>query len=472
MASNSPDLEILVHITAPSRATDDVAYRQLAQAYLAFQPQTRTIIPSSSAEQNVEQAVQRETEAPVEDSQPSEPLSSSQVFATPAPETLFPLDSQDLSFESAIDNRFSPKFPVAMGNVAEEATALLSSQASQAQFQDSWCAPASEISDSYPLPEASMIHVSPSRVLRQYLSRSSSSRKSPTSPSASRGQRNTRAKANLHPQSVDVPSSIPIPTSQPDTTEKVDHAVRVQVIPVTPVVPKRLVRKRQNEANDLVDLDISHISSTDPIQQLAASSFRSESEPPPLKRPKTDGEEPEALVLVRSSSDTGPVWLPSTPGIQEDFSNTLEIMPPPPPTGIGKIDPSSFVSDKLAKLERDISSRYQPEVKRAVDPLERGYWLVDCTAWGPETMRIAWNFLANYFRKGYAGWGVWCHRGPAHDWLRLYCWGHITKHTYLLLYLASDRHLKPTGAKWHGADGTVVLEVAPNRSRLDTASLH
>jgi hypothetical protein len=31
----------------------------------------------------------------------------------------------------------------------------------------------------------------------------------------------------------------------------------------------------------------------------------------------------------------------------------------------------------------------------------------------------------------------------------------------LLLYLASGRHLKATGAEWIGGDGEVVLEVPP-----------
>lgn len=65
-----------------------------------------------------------------------------------------------------------------------------------------------------------------------------------------------------------------------------------------------------------------------------------------------------------------------------------------------------------------------------------------------------------------ASWGVWCRRSPAHDSLRLYCWGHLVKHTYLLIYLASERALKYTGAAWKDAEGEVVLQILPAEKRV------
>ncbi|UKZ73186.1 hypothetical protein TrVFT333_000827 [Trichoderma virens FT-333] len=125
------------------------------------------------------------------------------------------------------------------------------------------------------------------------------------------------------------------------------------------------------------------------------------------------------------------------------------------------IEPEDLISDKLAKLAKDLSSRYRPIAKRPTEPLERGYWLLNCTGWSQDTRLEAWVFLANYLRSGLAGWGVWCRRDESHNWIRLYCWAHVAKHMYLLLYLASGRHLKTTGAQWIDGDGEVVLEVSP-----------
>jgi hypothetical protein len=120
-----------------------------------------------------------------------------------------------------------------------------------------------------------------------------------------------------------------------------------------------------------------------------------------------------------------------------------------------------LISEKLAKLARDLSSRYRPTTKRDIEAFERGYWLINCNGWDPTVRFDTWVFLANYLKSGLAGWGTWCRRDKTHDWIRLYCWGHVVKHTYLLLYLASGRQIKTSGAKWYGADGEVALEIPP-----------
>jgi hypothetical protein len=129
--------------------------------------------------------------------------------------------------------------------------------------------------------------------------------------------------------------------------------------------------------------------------------------------------------------------------------------------GVDNIDPADLISEKLAKLARDLSSRYRPTTNRDIEAFERGYWLINCSGWDPDVRFDTWVFLANYLKSGLAGWGTWCRRDKTHDWIRLYCWGHVAKHTYLLLYLASGRQVKTSGAKWYGADGEVALEIPP-----------
>lgn len=83
-----------------------------------------------------------------------------------------------------------------------------------------------------------------------------------------------------------------------------------------------------------------------------------------------------------------------------------------------------------------------------------------------------WAFLAGYVGRGDAGWGVWCSRDPApHTWLRLHCFGAVVGHTYLLLYLASQRCILGTGADWMDATCTPTITVSPRKKQDKTRDL-
>lgn len=119
-----------------------------------------------------------------------------------------------------------------------------------------------------------------------------------------------------------------------------------------------------------------------------------------------------------------------------------------------------MVTDVLAGLARelDLERRFKPQSQaRDMRPFERGYWLVDCSTWEPALKRSAWSFLADYLGKGAAGWGTSCRRDPDFSWIRLYCWGCIVGHMYLVLYLMSKRKVLYTGVSWIGADGNPVV---------------
>ncbi|KAF7536613.1 hypothetical protein G7Z17_g13014 [Cylindrodendrum hubeiense] len=445
--SSSPDAEILVHATAPSRAADDVAYRQLAQAYLAFKPETRTQLPfvASLPDLHCSEQGQALDQASV----------PNQGFAMPSFGQSFEIKSQDLSFQDALDNRSSPRLrytPVA-GNV-------VFSSSQESGVGSSWCAPPSQISDSYPMPDAALMNVSPTRVLQRYIGRAGL--RQPSRESSSPSPRRPPLPSH-DADRADVPSSLPEPVQDFLPVHLPRHTSVNQTIPVTPqvlnktVYPEALFQSSE-PAVDESAFDITHISSSVVSGPSPAPPHRAESEPGPAKRPKVG--HLQHGDLVRSSSDTGPMISSSNP-VAEELSNSLEIRAPSPPVGVTDVDPADLISEKMAKLARDLSSRYRPSSKREIDPFERGYWLLDCATWNPEIRFAAWVFLNNYLRSGLAGWGTWCRRDDSHDWVRLYCWGHVAKHTYLLLYLASGRQLKHTGANWYGADGDLVLEVLP-----------
>jgi hypothetical protein len=119
-----------------------------------------------------------------------------------------------------------------------------------------------------------------------------------------------------------------------------------------------------------------------------------------------------------------------------------------------------MITDVLARLARELNleKRFRPESQtRDLRPFERGYWLVDCGSWDAELKRAAWGFLTDYLGKGAAGWGTLCRRDRDFSYLRLYCWGCVVGHMYLVLYLASKRKVLYTGTRWIGGDGEAVV---------------
>ncbi|RDA93085.1 hypothetical protein CP533_4079 [Ophiocordyceps camponoti-saundersi (nom. inval.)] len=437
MTIKSPDVEILVHITAPSTTTDDVAYRDLGRAYLSFEAKSRIRLADGEGE--------------------ASSFSGLELESSPA-----------LSFRSVVDNRASPRLKKKKGDenqgLADVADPCLSS---------SFCSPPSQIVDSYPLPGKDFCHASPTRVLEHYLS---STRSIGSSPLAD--HHHHHVPSSLPEQVVfHVPSSIPDPALGRDEEEEVLSLVGddvPQVIPVTPmlvIAPAAVQARGEKRKNDSPDeipwpFDVTHISSS----PLSPSSFqnRAESEPPPPPPPPPPLPPFKKRKLsIETETDPTPKAsnAPSPPLKSPQATTELEIIPPSPPVGSATIDPSSLASEKLLKLAQDLSSRYRPNPpSRAVDPLERGYWLVDCTAWPADERAETWVFLSNYLGSGLAGWGVWCRRSvdPVHDSIRLYCWACVAKHTYLLLYLASGRRVKASGASWYDAEGVVVIEVPPS----------
>lgn len=160
---------------------------------------------------------------------------------------------------------------------------------------------------------------------------------------------------------------------------------------------------------------------------------------------------------------------------------------------------------------------------RELNILERGYWLLQIqfdsniqssstlnlnqknqqlhTSWDTPFFHRFWTFLSDFIGKdARAGWGVWCiledssHQDTKHPHsnsqqhqsslpstastgseitpsqstsshdkttlsLRVYAWGEIAMHTYLLLFLASERRIKGMGAEWHDSGEEVVIRM-------------
>ena len=136
---------------------------------------------------------------------------------------------------------------------------------------------------------------------------------------------------------------------------------------------------------------------------------------------------------------------------------------------------TTHVTDSLRFLAEDseIKGHYQPStVLRDIRPLERGYWLIDTSSWLSQIQVDFWSFLEKLVGNGSAGWGVWCTRGKSEEsvppcdpnetslgTVKVFCWGEIVKHVYLLLYVASKSKVRKLGLRWIDAEGKTIVQM-------------
>ncbi|KAK3383384.1 hypothetical protein B0T24DRAFT_604757 [Lasiosphaeria ovina] len=279
-------------------------------------------------------------------------------------------------------------------------------------------------------------------------------------------------------QTPPISSSLPSTAGDscvPDT----DEERRFAIIPLSPIITNAK-RRLPAAPTPTSRVDETRIESSYPSQQHdtqtgeCQSSSRARSEPPPSKRLRRSSPDPDyGKPLTRSSSDIGPraktsAQLQQQQQRQRRVATTqesldklgLEIISPAPPASIKELDPADMVTEVLAKMARDLNleKRFKPASQaRDLRSFERGYWLLDCTTWDLSLKHASWKFMTNYLGEGCAGWGAVCRRDPAFSWIRLYCWGCVAGHMYLLLYIMSQRKIIYTGVKWIAADGKPVI---------------
>ncbi|KAG9662091.1 hypothetical protein KCU95_g5096, partial [Aureobasidium melanogenum] len=155
-------------------------------------------------------------------------------------------------------------------------------------------------------------------------------------------------------------------------------------------------------------------------------------------------------------------------------SLSIQIHPPPPLTGSG-----TFISHVTPQLQSqfwdsaELQGKYKPLSHRDLEQSERGYWQIDTRSWSPKIQIKFWVFLQSNIGSGVGGWGIWCLRendlgagedgGEALDaelgTVKVFCWGEIVGHVWLLCYVASQARLKRVESQWIDADGEVVVRI-------------
>ncbi|RAL13469.1 uncharacterized protein BO97DRAFT_388626 [Aspergillus homomorphus CBS 101889] len=400
-----PDSEVLIHIAAPSTVRDDARYRAQVEAILAFQASTRQMITLRS-DKDPEESPGADDASTASSAQPA--ASPTAVDSTASTASVAATVG-----DQALDGS-TPDIPSLQPEAAQALTKV-SSPSGRTQYDDSLGTPISVVPDSQP----------------------------------GQGQPGTLALQEIEP---------------PVTATCRSH----ERAPPTDYVR---TAKRSREDH--------------PVH---------EHENPP-----------QPCLDVPSSPDT---HRHDTPSTRDTLVTTpLKIIPPLPPVSTSPF--KTHITPTLSMLATRLRSErtYTPvRQTRDLDPLERGYWFlhinlvpseppppsraaahsnpaISTTTWGVSFFTRFWTFLSDFLKEGRAGWGVWCIVEDAQPTpppavkpgqstthppadaemqrltLKVYTWGEVASHIYLLLFLASERRIRRMGAQWRDGGDKVVIEM-------------
>lgn len=149
-----------------------------------------------------------------------------------------------------------------------------------------------------------------------------------------------------------------------------------------------------------------------------------------------------------------------------DFSElSVDAFSPPPAVSVARPEAlPSQITKHLAAIKTKNPNRFKPRnVQRDLESDERGFWRVDCTRWRFNAQRDFWLLLCEHVLSGRLGWATTLHReSMAHEDLgsvRIYCWGQIVEHMWLILWLCSEGKIFGLGSEWIDANGIVVINM-------------
>lgn len=150
---------------------------------------------------------------------------------------------------------------------------------------------------------------------------------------------------------------------------------------------------------------------------------------------------------------------PPIPPTDLDLPTTIRAPAPQPSLQAFK----THITESLRYLSEtaSLAQSYNPIfVSRDLEQSERGCWTFDITSWPEKPRSEFFQFLAKMIESGRVGWGVWCVREPASSLtVRVFCWGEVVRHVYLMLYVASKSKVRKLGLRWVDAGGEVVVQM-------------
>ena len=418
----NPSLEILVHISGPSRGPDDTRYRKEAQGLLGFEAVSRHEIlrlqeqGSESREDGAQQTI----------------VQRMAVTSVQAPEGLLdavPPENAKGSTRDAV-NASSPDASCSVAPVSSTQDASKSG----ATFSRiaTWPTPQMLIERTPALPRR---HTTPTVI----------------SPASGRScHRRTRSDSWKTPPSV-------IPDSQPTQSSINRSQILSSPCLRRPFAPS--FSPFSTHEDDLRSRKRQCVQDT--------SATRS----PP--REGTGLDEPQ----VNSSSTDGPYEaFPSPSPLQP--APPLVIHSPRPYSSNAHFETHLTPSLQTLSTQLPLQKYFKPIYIRVPGKLERGHWLIPIQSWAEDLKNRFWEFLVRFVGEGRAGWGVWCSREfqgetqltgsskenkdptSREEVVRMYCWGEIVGELWLLLFIASERQIKGVGARWYDASQESVVQMA------------
>lgn len=193
-------------------------------------------------------------------------------------------------------------------------------------------------------------------------------------------------------------------------------------------------------------------------------------------------------VALETSTTAAPVTQ------QNHVPATLPSLPKhirPPEPAVSLQEWTTHITPTLDSLSSNprINKAYVPvSITRPLRPNERGCWVVDCSVWALQAQVDFWDFLVRLVGDGRCGWGVWCscrEDSPTISGMeaegrqsaastdagamaesqaglgivKVFCWGEVVVHMYLLLYTASKSQVRKLGLRWVDASGEVVVRM-------------
>ena len=109
---------------------------------------------------------------------------------------------------------------------------------------------------------------------------------------------------------------------------------------------------------------------------------------------------------------------------------------------------------------------------RPIHPLNRGYWHIPITSFALDIKASFWDFMKQFVEEGRAGWdaALVLEEGGSGSWgellegeegqglvVKVFCWGEVVGHLWLILWVASQRRIKGVGATWRSVTEEVIV---------------
>ena len=174
---------------------------------------------------------------------------------------------------------------------------------------------------------------------------------------------------------------------------------------------------------------------------------------------------------IKAAQETWPPNLTAAPSVA--------VHAPRPQPSKARFETHLTPSLQILSTQLPLERYFKPSVHvRIPEKLERGHWSIPIQSWGKDLKIRFWQFLTRFVEEGRAGWGVWCSRefqgdmqfaesskenndpNAREEVVRVYCWGEIIGELWLLLFIASERQIKGVGARWNDARKATVVKMA------------